>query len=163
MTAMRPALLTLALSLLVAAAHAAAVHLAPEFTFLGAGDKTRTLRSLRGQAVVLIIADSAKSKALKKQMRNLEEIYQQLASKGVILVAAVASGDDPIPSNTPVAVASNGAAVAAAYGVQKGFQIAIIGRDGNLDYQTDHVLAPERIRDVIQNSYDVQVSARKGN
>lgn len=153
----------LALSLLAAAAHAAVIHLAPEFTFFGAGDKARSLHSLRGQSVVLVIADSPKNKALRKQMQNLEEIYQQLASKGVVLVAALANGDGPMPSNTPVAVANNGAAVAAAYGVQKGFQIAIIGRDGNLDYQTGQVLAAERVRDVIQNSYDVQSSARKGN
>ena len=160
---MRHLILTFALSLLVAAAPAAVIHLAPEFSILGAGDKARSLRSLRGQAVVLVIADSPKNKALKKQLKNLEEIYQQLASKGVVLVAALANGEGPIPSNNPVAVASNGAAVATAYGVQKGFQIAIIGRDGNLDYQTDLVLAPERVRDVIQNSYDVQNSARKGN
>lgn len=153
----------LSLLIIAAVAEAAVIHLAPEFTFIGAGDKARSLRSLRGQAVVLVIADSPKSGALKKQLKNLEEIYQQLASKGVVLVAAVGTGDGPIPSNIPVAVANNGAAVATAYGVNKGFQIAIIGRDGNLDYQTDHVLAPERVRDVIQNSFDVQNSARKGN
>ena len=161
---MRPSHLLLCLVLIIAAnLEAAPVQLAPEFTFLGAGDRARSLRSLRGQAVVLVIADSPKSGALKKQLKNLEEIYQQLASKGVVLVAAIARGDGPIPSNIPVAVASNGAAVAASYGVNKGFQIAIIGRDGNLDYQTDRVLAPERVRDVIQNSFDVQNSARKGN
>jgi hypothetical protein len=160
---MRSTILTLAVSLLTAVAHAAVVHLAPEFSIIGAGEKARSLRSFRGQAVVLVIADSPKNKALKKQLKNLEEIYQQLASKQVVIIAAIGSGEGPIPSNTPVAVASNGAAVAAAYGVQKGFQIAIIGRDGNLDYQTGQVLAPERIRDVVQNSYDVQSSARKGN
>jgi hypothetical protein len=159
---MRSAILALSL-LFVVAAQAAVIHLAPDFTFIGAGDKARSSRSLRGQAVVLVIADSPKSGALKKQLKNLEEIYQQLASKGVVLVAAVVNGEGPIPSNIPVAVANNGAAVAASYGVNKGFQIAIIGRDGNLDYQTDRVLAPERVRDVIQNSFDVQNSARKGN
>lgn len=159
---MRSAILALSL-LIVIAAEAAVVRLAPEFSFVGAGERARSLRSLRGQPVVLVIADSPKSGALKKQLKNLEEIYQQLASKGMVLVAAIGTGDGPIPSNIPVAVASNGAAVAASYGVQKGFQIAIIGRDGNLDYQTDHVLAPERVRDVIQNSFDVQNSARKGN
>lgn len=159
---MRSTILALSL-LLVVAAEAAVVNLAPEFTFIGAGEKTRSLRSLRGQPVVLVIADSPKSKALKKQLKNLEEIYPQLASKGVVLVVAIGTGDGPIPSNNPVAIASNGAAVAAAYGVQKGFQIAIIGRDGNLDYQTDRVVAPERVRDVIQNSFEVQDSARKGN
>ena len=153
----------LTLLLIAAVAEAAVVHLAPDFTFIGAGEKARSLRSLRGQPVVLVIADSPKSGALKKQLKNLEEIYQQLASKGVVLIAAIGTGDGPIPSNIPVAVANSGASVATSYGVNKGFQIAIIGRDGNLDYQTDRVLAAERVRDVIQNSFDVQTSARKGN
>ena len=159
---MRIAILALSL-LIVVAAEAAVVNFAPEFTFIGAGDKARSLRSLRGQPVVLVIGDSVKNGAFKKQLKNLQEIYSELASKGVVIVAAIGTGDGPIPSNNPVAVASDGAAVATAYGVKKGFQIAIIGRDGNLDYQTDHVVAPERVRDVIQNSFEVQKSARKGN
>lgn len=158
---MRRFIFTIALLILVLAAEAAVIHLAPDFTILATG-KTRSLRAMRGQAVVLVIADSAKSKAFRKQLKNLETVYAELASKGVIFVAATANGEGPIPSNIPVAVANNGGAVAAAYGVNKGFQIAIIGRDGNLDYQTDHVLPPERVRDVIQNSFDVQSSARKG-
>ena len=31
-----------------------------------------------------------------------------------------------------------------------------LGKDGNLDYQTSKVIGAERVRDVIQNSYDVQ-------
>ena len=146
-----------------AAAHAAPVRLAPEFTFLGAGDKARSLKSLRGQSVVLIISDSPKRGAFKKQLKYLEEIYQQFASKGVVVVAAVPTTESTIPSNIPVALATNGAAVAGAYGAQDGFQIAIIGRDGNLDYQTAKVLPPGRVRDVIQNSFAVQAGERKGN
>lgn len=146
-----------------AAVDAAPVRLAPEFTFLGAGDKARPLKSLRGQSVVLLISDSPKRGAFRKQLRYLEEIYQQFASKGVVIVAAVPATETPIPSNIPVALATNGPAVAGAYGAPEGFQIAIIGRDGNLDYQTNKVLTPERVRDVIQNSFAVQESARKGN
>ena len=109
-----------------------------------------------------MFCEYAKNGAFKKQLKNLQEIYPELASKGTVIVAAIGSGEGPIPSNNPVAIASNGAAVATAYSVKKGFQIAIIGRDGNLDYQSDHVLAPERVRDVIQNSFEVQKSARKG-
>lgn len=159
---MRIALLALTLFIVVAA-KAAVVNLAPEFSIIGAGDKARSLRSFRGQPVVLVIADSPKNGALKKQLKNLQEVYSELASKGTVLVAAIGTGDGPIPSNNPVAVASNGAAVATAYGVTKGFQIAIIGRDGNIDYQTDRVLPAERVRDVIQNSFEAQKSARKGN
>ncbi len=160
---MRSALITLLALLFAASADAAVVNRAPDFSILSAGEKSRSLRSFKGQPVVLVIADSAKSKDLKKQLKLLEEIYQQLASKGVLIVAAIATDDGPIPSNVPVAVARDGAGVAAAYGVQKGFQIAIIGRDGNLDYQTGKVQAAERVRDVIQNSFEVQTSARKGN
>jgi hypothetical protein len=158
---MRSALITLLALLLAASADAAVIHPAPEFTFAGAGEKARSLRSLRGQPVVLVIADSPKNGALKKQLKNLERVYQELASKGAVIVAAIIKGDEPVPSNIPVAVANNGAAIATSYGVKKGFQIAIIARDGNLDYQTDRILTSERVRDVIQNSFEVQVSARK--
>lgn len=143
------------------AVHAAPVRVAPEFTYLGVGDKARPLKTLRGQSVILLISDSPKRSAFKKQLRYLEEIYQQFASKGVVIVAALASMDRPMPSNMPVALATNGSDVAAAYNATDGFQIAIIGRDGNLDYQTSKVLPPERVRDVIQNSFEVQTSARK--
>jgi len=42
--------------------------------------------------------------------------------------------------------------------VQDKFNIAIIGKDGNLDYQTKQVLNSARVRDVIQNSYAVQAN-----
>jgi hypothetical protein len=143
------------------ASHAAPVRLAPDFAFLAAGDKARSLRSLRGQSVVLIISDSPRRGTPRKQLKYLEEIYEQFASKGVVFVAAVPEGEERLPSNIPVARATNPGALSAAYGVEKGFQIAIIGKDGNLDYQTGKVLPPERVRDVIQNSFAVQESARK--
>jgi hypothetical protein len=37
----------------------------------------------------------------------------------------------------------------------------VIGKDGNIDYQTDRPAPAQRIRDVIQNSYEVQATARK--
>ena len=52
--------------------------------------------------------------------------------------------------------ANDGAAVASAYGVQGKFNIAIIGKDGNVDYQTRKILPASRVNDVIQNSYAVQ-------
>ena len=149
------------------ALHAAPVRLAPEFTFLGSGDKARSLKSLRGQSVVLLISDSPRRGAFKKQLKYLEEIYQQFASKGVVIIAAVpnieTTRDNRLPSNIPIARATDAFGVQRSYGVEKGFQIAIIGSDGNLDYQTGKVLPPERVRDVIQNSFAVQASERKTN
>jgi hypothetical protein len=58
-------------------------------------------------------------------------------------------------------VANQGPAVASAYGVQGDFGLVVIGRDGNVDYQTDEVRTGERLRDVVQNSFPVQAAARK--
>ncbi|HEV7866903.1 MAG TPA: DUF4174 domain-containing protein [Chthoniobacteraceae bacterium] len=162
---MRFACLTslLLFTLLAADARAAVVRLAPEFTYLAAGNQARSLKSLRGQAVVLIISDSPRRGAFRKQLKYIQEIYQQFASKQVVFIAAVNNNDGTLPSNIPMAVATNGAAVASAYGVQKGFQLVVIGRDGNIDYQTSKVVPPERVRDVIQNSFAVQTGARSGN
>ena len=41
------------------------------------------------------------------------------------------------------------------------FGIAIIGPDGNLDYATDRVIPGQRILDVINNSYQVQVQQQR--
>jgi peroxiredoxin len=138
----------------------AVVRLAPDFSIPGPGPKPRTLRSLRGQSVVLLIAKSAKTGALKKQVRYLQELFEQFASKGTIFAVALRQGDAQVQSNIPIATVNNGAAVADAYGVKKDFGIAIIGRDGNLDYITDKVVPPERIRDVVQNSFPVQAAIR---
>ena len=139
---------------------AAVIRPASNFTFLAAGNKQSSLRSLRGQAVVLLIAESPRQRAFRKQLRYLEEIYQQFASKQVIFAAALRQVDGPIRSNIPFVLVNDGAGVAAAYGGES-FQLVIIGRDGNIDYQTGKVRTGERVRDVIQNSYAVQAAARK--
>ncbi len=159
---MRRLLIAVALLLTVAASPAAVVRLAPEFVFPGPGNKTKTLRSLRGQAVVLLVAQSPNHRSFKKQLKYLREIYEQFAGKQVVFIAAFAEGEGPVKSDIPFAVAANGPAVASAYGVQGAFNLIIIGRDGNIDYQTPKVCPPERVRDVIQNSFVVQESARKG-
>jgi len=138
----------------------AVVHLAPDFSIPGVGGKPRTLRSLRGQSVVLLIAKSARTGALKKQVKNLQELFEQFASKQTVFAVALREGDALIKSNIPFVIVNNGAAVADAYGVKKDFSIAIIGHDGNLDYLTEKVLAPERVRDVVQNSFPIQASIR---
>ncbi len=153
---MRRLLLLLTLLALVATAHAAVVRLAPDFTFPGIGNKAKTLKSLRGQPVVLVIAESPRSGDFKKQAKNLKDIYQQFASKQVVFVAAFTGEPGVIKSDIPFSVATNGPAVAGAYGVTDKFNIVIIGKDGNVDYQTQKVLPASRVRDVIQNSFVIQ-------
>jgi len=141
--------------------NSAVVHLAPDFSIPGVGGKPRTLRSLRGQSIVLLIGKSAKTGALNKQVKYLQELFEQFASKETIFAVALREGDALIRTNIPIAIVNNGPAVADAYGVKKDFGIAIIGRDGNLDYLTDKVLPPERVRDVVQNSFPVQSLLRR--
>ncbi len=152
-----------ALGLLLAVhADAAVVRLAPDFTYPAAGKKAQSLRALRGQPVVLLIADSADMGAFKKQLKQLREIYSQFASRQVVFVAALKEGSGPVESDIPFVLANDGAAVAARYGMQQDrFNLVIIGKDGNVDYQTWKVATAERIRDVIQNSFPVQAAARK--
>ncbi len=154
---MRTFVLVLSLIVTLTVAHAAVVRLAPDFAVAGAG-KARSLKSFRGQPVVLLITKSPNYGDFKQQAKYLQEIYQQFASKQVVFLAAFTDETGPIKSNIPFTVAENGAAVAGAYGVVDKFNIVIIGKDGNLDYQTKKVLPPERVRDVIQNSYAVQAN-----
>ena len=144
-----------------APAASAVVHLAPDFSIPGTAGKPRTLRSLHGQSVVLLIAKSARTGALKKQVKYLQELFEQLASRETIFAVAIREGDATVQSNIPIIIVNNGPAVADAYGIKRDFGIAIIGRDGNIDYQTDKVLTPQRVRDVIQNSFTVQASLRR--
>jgi hypothetical protein len=136
------------------------VRPAPDFSFTGVGAK-KSLRSLRGQPVVLLISRSPDTGAFKKQAKRLAPIYQEFASRGTVFVAAFSEKDGQIHSNIPFVVALNGPAVASAYGLTDDLRIAIIGKDGNLDLETDKVIPALRIREVIQNSYTVQQAARK--
>ena len=136
------------------------VQPAPDFTFAGIG-KPRSLRSLKGQPVVLVIADSDRTGLFRKQVKGLRPIYQQFASRQVVFIAALKESTGPVRSDIPFAMATNGAAVASAYGVDGSFTLVVIGRDGNVDYQTDRVRTPERVRDVIQNALPVQAAARR--
>lgn len=154
--------LALALSLIVAlaTAHAAVVRPAPDFSIPGIG-KLKSLKALRGQPVVLVIAESPRTGDFKEQARNLKDLYQQFASKQVVFIAALGAGEGLVKSDIPFVLANNGPAVASAYGATEDFTLVIIGKDGNVDYQTTKVCTPERVRDVIQNSFEVQEGSRK--
>lgn len=136
------------------------VRHAPPFTFASA-EGMKSLASLRGQPVVLLVARSAKSKTLRQQLKNLTSVYHDLSSRGAVFVAAIAEGDAAVASNIPFALASNGAVVAAAYGLRGDFLIAVIGRDGNVDVQTEKALPGKRILEVLRNNFDVQEKSRR--
>ncbi len=156
---MKPLFALLAL-LCVAHATSPVVRPAPDFAFDGPSAK-HSLRGLRGQPVVLLIARSPKDSAFRKQLKALASIYAEYASRGTLFVAAFSEQPGEVPSNIPFIVAKNGAQVASDYGQREDLVVAIIGRDGNLDYATHQALPAFRIREVLQNNYDVQTASRR--
>jgi hypothetical protein len=88
-------------------------------------------------------------------------LFSQFATERVIFVAAIENGPQQVLSNIPFVVASNPQQVAADYGVNGRYAIAVIGVDGNLDMITTRMIAPERVRDMVFNNFDTQSEARK--
>jgi hypothetical protein len=138
------------------------VRMTPDFTFPGAGNKSRTLRSLRGQPVVIVVTERPKDRAFRKQLDKLAPLYSDFAARRTVFIAAFTKeGEGPVQSNVPFVVANNGPAVAGAFGVTDRFSIIILGPDGNVDYQTTKVIPGGRVLDVMQNTYSVQRINRK--
>lgn len=140
---------------------AGVVRLAPDFSWQGTGGRRATLKSLRGQPVVLMVAKSANERAFRKQVKRLREMYQQFAGKNVVFIAALQEEGGRIPSDVPFVTANNAAKIAADYQAAGDFNLIIIGRDGNVDLQTSRGVPATRIYDVIRNSYVAQAEQRK--
>lgn len=142
--------------------HAASpvVRPAPDFSFAGIGGM-KSLRSLHGQPIVVLAAKNPNSRAFRKQVKVIEDVYRELASRGTVFVAVFSESGDSVPSNVPFIVASNGPAVAAAYGLTDDIVVGVVGPDGNLDYVSGELTRGLRIREVIQNNYVVQNNARR--
>jgi peroxiredoxin len=136
------------------------VRPAPNFAIAGVAKDT-SLKSFRGQAVVLVITRRARDKQFRTMLNHLRDVYSEFSTEKVIFVAALEDGGDQVPSNIPFVLAADPAQVAADYGVNGRFAIAVIGTDGNLDFITSRVVAGERIRDMVFNNYDSQTASRK--
>ncbi|MEX1110271.1 MAG: hypothetical protein WEB31_00575 [Chthoniobacterales bacterium] len=134
---------------------------APEFTWLSSGARGQTLKSVRGQPVVLIVAQSPVQRIFRAQVGQLQKAYQLLGNERALAVAAFTQQPGLIKSNIPFVLAANPAAVAGAYGVTGPFAIFIIGKDGNIDALSDRVMSGQRILDVMNNSFVVQRDNRK--
>ena len=152
-------LLFLSLLTLANTGLAAVAQLAPDFSLQGAG-KRSTLKSLRGQPVVLIVAPSAADRTFRRQAKVLKELYQQFASRNTLFVAAFLGERGTIPSDVPFVIATNAAKIAADYRVEGRFGLFVIGTDGNVDLQTSRITPAGRIYDVIRNSYAAQEKQR---
>lgn len=155
--------LAIALSAICAVASQAApqvgpvVRPAPDFTWTGG----KSLRSLQNQPVVLLIARSPKDSAFRKELKRLQEQYQEFGSQNAVFVAAFTRKDGEVKSNIPFLIAGDGPGIATKYGVKKPFGLAVIGRDGNVDLITEKVVPASRVMDAIVNGYDVQAPERR--
>jgi AhpC/TSA family protein len=153
--------LAAALALLLvacAASHGDVVRPAPNFDFAGTG---KSLKSFRGQTVVLLFAQSAREKHFREMVYRLKRLYSQFATERVIFVAAIENGPQEVESNIPFVLAADPQKVAADYGVNGRYAIAVIGVDGNVDMITSQLIAPERVRDMVFDNYESQDGSRK--
>ncbi len=146
---------------LIGTADARVVRLAPDFSWATSAGVAKSLRSLEGQPVVLLIAPSPKNGKFRSQVKQLESDYQRLASKGLVCFAAFTEEGGRVGSNIPFVVVGDGPRVGFLYEIPSGFAIAIIGPDGNLDYLTDDVVDAQRVLDVMNNNASKQEYLRK--
>ncbi|MCX6960098.1 MAG: redoxin domain-containing protein [Verrucomicrobia bacterium] len=163
----RSAVLLAALALaftagIAGAKDASVVNAAPSFVGGASAGRNISLSSLRGKPVVLLIATSPRDRSFRRQMGELRGTYERLAAQGILCFAAfISEGGPPIRSNIPFILINDPAATASAYDIQKGFAIAVIGRDGNLDCLSTKPLPGYRILDLIMNNAGMQEQLRR--
>lgn len=109
----------------------------------------------------MLIAPSPKSWDFYRQLNALKGNYEHLAAQHLICFAAFTEEEGSIRCNIPFITVEHGAAVGAAYKTTNHFALAVIGPDGNLDCFSTHVLAGQRIEDLIDASYVNQVKMRR--
>ncbi len=149
---------------LLAALHplrAEVVRPAPAFHWIDSTGKAKSSAALRGQPLVLVIAQSPTQRLFRAQVGQLQKIYERFAANGVLCIAAFSSEPGIIRSNIPFLTVPDGAATAAAFDTPAGFSISVIGEDGNLDYIGNRVLPAQRIYDIIDNSFARQKKLRR--
>lgn len=140
---------------------AAVANAAPAFIGGASSGRKITLSSLRGKPVLLLLAPSPRDHAFRKQVGELKDRYERLAAQGIVCFAAFTTEDGRIRSNIPFVIVNDPAAAALAYDVRKGFAIAVIGRDGNLDCLSVKPLPGQRVLDLVMNNASVQERLRR--
>jgi peroxiredoxin len=157
---MRPLLCAVLALAFCTAAHAQVVRPAPDFAISGVAQGT-SLKSFRGQAVVLVVTQRSRGKEFRAMLSRLHDVYSEFSNEKVIFVAAIEDGGTEVPCDIPFLLASDPAQVAADYGVTGRFAVAVIGTDGNLDFITQRLVAAERVRDMVFDNYESQSASRK--
>lgn len=140
---------------------AVVVRPAANIPWVDANGKLHNSAEFRGKAVVLLIAPTPRDRRFRGQVGQLHKIYERFAAQKVIFMAAFTQEAGRIKSNIPFVISADGPRTGYDYNSTDRFAIAVIGRDGNLDYVTNKVLPAQRIYDVIQNSFTVQEQMRR--
>ena len=77
---------------------------------------------------------------MRKEAGRIEELYLQFSARKTVFLAAFTQQTGRVESNVPFAIAENGAAVAAAYGVPANeLSVIVISPDGNVDLTSTKV------------------------
>ncbi|MEI6036068.1 MAG: hypothetical protein WCS65_17515 [Verrucomicrobiae bacterium] len=158
---MKPLLLTLLLALSIPALRADVVRPAPEFFWVDASGARKSSKSLLGRPVILLVADSPREWAFRSQVGQLQKMYERLASEKAVCVAAFSGTPGIVRSNIPFVSVADGPRASQDLQIERGFGIAVIGKDGNLDYSGSHVIPVQRIYDILDNSFAVQKALRR--
>ena len=153
--------LILFLALAAGALNADVVRPAPEFSWVDSTGASKSSKAFLGRPVVVLVADSARAWAFRSQVGQLQLMYERLADEKIVCVAAFSLTPGIVRSNIPFVIAADGPRLSGDLQVERGFAIAIIGKDGNLDYFGRKVLPVQRIYDIMDNSYVVQKSLRR--
>lgn len=140
---------------------AVVVRTAPNLNWIDSTGRQRTLSSLRGQPVVILIAPSPRDRAFRSQLGQLRKMYERYAAHNTVFIAAFTQEGGVVRSNIPFMVAADGPRVGFEYESGERFGIAFIGRDGNLDYVTNKVVPAQRVYDLIGNSFVHQRNMRR--
>jgi uncharacterized protein YccT (UPF0319 family) len=141
---------------------AGVVRPAPQIAFPSVDGNARTLKSFRGQPIIVLLADSPKRGDFRTQLKEMEKSFDRLAIRKTLVVAAFRKQDSgEITSNIPVLTLPDGPGACDAFQMKGKFAIAIVGPDGNLDYLTNNILNINRILEVMQNSYEIQKAAHR--
>jgi len=159
---MRRALIIFALfTLVVAPALARVVREAPNITWTDATGRAQSLEDLRGQPVVVLISPNPRNSRFRSQLKRLWKDYEDLAAVNTVVFVAYTQEPGQPQTNIPVVNANNGPQVGFAYDSPEEFAIAVIGRDGNLDYVSNKVTPARRVLDIINNSFVAQDRNRR--
>jgi len=158
---MRPITLLLAVLAILSSLRAEVPHAAPDFVWTDSTGASKKASNFRGRPLVVVIATSPNQGAFRSQVGQLQKIYDRLAAQHLVCVAVFSEAPGVIRSNIPFVTVPDGTATAAAFDASKGFAIAVIGEDGNLDSIGSRVLPGQCILDIINNSFARQKALRR--